>query len=122
MQNAGRLASGFSGFADIVRTCVEDWLLSPSWWPDHCNDDSSIKAKFTASNISTITGWRYPQSGYTRQTVGGCGVWNADADWANNTVVATARSRMRSREDAHELLILKFSVSVLSSQKRSTEN
>jgi hypothetical protein len=119
------------GFADIVQTCVEDWLLSPSWWPDYCNDDSSIKAKFTASNISSITTkvanaflnlrtamrnagyadtqWtllaqtyssplpngaqiRYSQSGYTRQTVGGCGVWNKDADWANSTVVATLDS------------------------------
>jgi hypothetical protein len=116
------------GFADIVQTCVEDWLLSPSWWPDYCNDDSSIKAKFTSSNISTITSqvsgaflnlrtamrnagyadsaWtllaqtyssplpngaqiRYSQSGYTRQSTGGCGVWNKDADWANSTVVAT---------------------------------
>jgi hypothetical protein len=119
------------GFADIVQTCVEDWLLSPSWWPDYCNDDSSIKAKFTASNISSITTkvanaflnlrtamrnagyadtqWtllaqtyssplpngaqiRYSQSGYTRLTVGGCGVWNKDADWANSTVVATLDS------------------------------
>jgi hypothetical protein len=116
------------GFADIVQTCVEDWLLSPSWWPDYCNDDSSIKAKFTSSNIASITTkvsnaflnlrtamrnagysdtqWtllaqtyssplpggaqiRYPQSGYTRQSTGGCGVWNKDADWSNSTVVST---------------------------------
>jgi hypothetical protein len=119
------------GFADIVQSCVEDWLLSPSWWPNYCNDDSSIKAKFTASNISSITskvanaflnlrtamrgagyadsqwtllaqtyssplpngsGIRYSQSGYTRQSTGGCGVWNKDADWANATVVATLDS------------------------------
>ena len=30
------------------RRCVEDFLLSPSWWPDYCNDDSSVKANFTA--------------------------------------------------------------------------
>ena len=23
------------GFADIVQTCIEDFLLSPSWWPDY---------------------------------------------------------------------------------------
>jgi hypothetical protein len=119
------------GFADIVQTCVEDWLLSPSWWPNYCNDDSNITAKFTSSNISAITTrvanaylnlrtamrndgyadsqWtllaqtyssplpngaqiRYPQSGYTRQSVGGCGVWNRDADWANSTVVSTLDS------------------------------
>ena len=27
----------------------------------------------------------YPEGGYTRQTIGGCGVWNADANWANDT-------------------------------------
>src|SRR5689334_3131147 len=25
-------------FADIVQACVEDWLLSPSWWKDFCQD------------------------------------------------------------------------------------
>jgi hypothetical protein len=114
------------GFADIVQTCVTDWLLSPSWWPNYCNDDSSVSSRFTAANQATITGqvagafqnlrtamrnagygdtgwtlevqtyaspiprgaqFRYGQSGYTRQTVGGCGVWNRDADWANDTAV-----------------------------------
>ncbi len=31
---------------------------------------------------------RYSESGYTRQTTGGCGFWNRDADWANDTAVA----------------------------------
>ena len=35
------------GFADIVQTCIEDFLLSPSWWPNYCNDDSNVKAYFT---------------------------------------------------------------------------
>jgi hypothetical protein len=36
---------------------------------------------------------RYSESGYTRQTTGGCGFWNRDADWANDTaVVAMNRS------------------------------
>ncbi len=30
---------------------------------------------------------RYAESGWTRQSVGGCGVWNRDADWANDTAV-----------------------------------
>jgi hypothetical protein len=119
------------GFAAIVQQCVEDWLLSPSWWPNYCYDDSSISSRFTASNIAAITtrvanaflnlrtamrnagyadsDWtlvaqtysspipygsqfRYSQSGYTRQSTGGCGMWNRDADWANNTVVPTLDS------------------------------
>jgi hypothetical protein len=109
------------GFADIVQQCVLDWLTSPSWWKNFCNDDASMTSKFTASNIATITtrvknallnlrtamdnagyasvpwtllaqtysspiprgaGFRYAESGFTRQTVGGCGTWNADANWA----------------------------------------
>jgi hypothetical protein len=35
---------------------------------------------------------RYPESGYTRQSTGGCGVWNRDADWANDTVVPALKN------------------------------
>jgi hypothetical protein len=123
------------GFADIVQACVTDWLTSPSWWPNYCNDDSSISSRFTASRVATETanvrgailnvnqamvnagyaagqwtllvqtysspiprgsGFRYPQSGFTRQTIGGCGVWNRDADWANDTVVATFNNTART--------------------------
>jgi hypothetical protein len=123
------------GFADIVQACVTDWLTSPSFWPNYCNDDSSIKSRFTAARVATETenvrgailnvhqamlnahyadsqwtllvqtysspiprgsGFRYPQSGFTRQTIGGCGVWNRDADWANDTVVATFNNTARN--------------------------
>jgi hypothetical protein len=114
---------------------VLDWLTSPSWWKNFCNDDASMTSKFTASNIATITtrvknallnlrtamddagyasvpwtllaqtysspiprgaGFRYAESGFTRQTVGGCGTWNADANWANDTVVSTLNSTVRN--------------------------
>ena len=39
---------------------------------------------------------RYSQNGFTRQDVGGCGVWNADADWANDTVVASLNGTVRN--------------------------
>ena len=32
-------------------------------------------------------GFRYPETGWTRQSIGGCGTWNRDANWANDTVV-----------------------------------
>jgi len=38
--------------------------------------------------------FRYPESGWTRQDVGGCGVWNRDADWANDTVVPALANTM----------------------------
>jgi hypothetical protein len=32
---------------------------------------------------------RYGESGYSRQNTGGCGFWNADADYANGTLLPT---------------------------------
>jgi hypothetical protein len=116
------------GFADIVQSCVLDWLTSPSWWKNYCQDDSNITAMFTAANIAAETarvkaaylrvaqamanaghgasdytivaqlysspipksaGFRYGETGYTRQSVGGCGIWNRDANWADDSVVTT---------------------------------
>lgn len=42
-------------FADIVQTCVTNFLLSPSWWPNYCNDDSSVTANFTTTNVTNQT-------------------------------------------------------------------
>jgi hypothetical protein len=115
-------------FADIVQTCVTNFLLSPSWLPNYCYDDASVSGNFSKTNVTARTtaiknailnvrtamtnagystsqyrivvqnypspvppaaGFRYSQSGYTRQSVGGCGFWNRDADWANTTALAT---------------------------------
>jgi hypothetical protein len=123
------------GFADIVQTCVTNWLTSPSWWPNYCHDDDDIRSRFTPERVALETanvrgafqnvaqamanagyspsqytifaqtywspiprgaGFRYPETGYTRQTIGGCGVWNRDADWANDTVVRTFNDTVRN--------------------------
>jgi hypothetical protein len=122
-------------FGSIVQTCVTDFLASPSWWPDYCNDDASVTANFTSSNIAAQTaaiktaivnvrqgmanagyadsaytilvqdypsplpngsGFRYSQSGYTRQSTGGCGFWNADANWANATALPTIDNAVKN--------------------------
>jgi hypothetical protein len=41
------------------------------------------------SPIPNGSGFRYSESGYTRQSTGGCGFWNADADWANSSALPT---------------------------------
>ena len=115
-------------FAGIVQDCVEDFLSSPSWYPDYCKDDGVVTSEMTSSNVTAKTtaiknailniniamrnagyastqytllvqdypspipnssGFRYSQSGYTRQSTGGCGFWNADADYANGTLLPT---------------------------------
>jgi hypothetical protein len=41
------------------------------------------------SPLPTSTGMRYGESGYTRQNTGGCGFWNSDLNWANNSALPT---------------------------------
>ncbi|GEP37268.1 hypothetical protein NPS01_09310 [Nocardioides psychrotolerans] len=38
------------------------------------------------------SGIRYSESGFSRQSTGGCGFWNADADWANDYALPTINS------------------------------
>jgi hypothetical protein len=122
-------------FGSIVQSCVSDFLASPSWWPDYCNDDSSVTANFTSANVTAQTtaiknallnvrtamtnagyaatqyaivvqtyespipngsAFRYAESGYTRQSTGGCGFWNADANWANATALPTINNAVKN--------------------------
>ncbi len=122
-------------FASIVEDCVADFLTSPSWWKNYCDDDSSVTANFTAANLAVVqariagalrnvntamtndgytsgdysivlqtypaplptgSGDRYPESGFTRQTTGGCGFYNADLDYANANLVPTINNSVRA--------------------------
>jgi hypothetical protein len=115
-------------FASIVQSCVTDFLTSPTWWKNYCNDDSSVASNFTSANVAAVrariatayqnirtamrnagyadgawtlmvqnyespipngSAFRYSESGYTRQSTGGCGFWNNDANWANGTALPT---------------------------------
>ena len=42
------------------------------------------------------SGIRYPESGWTRQSIGGCGAWNRDLNWANDTVVPALNNSLRN--------------------------
>jgi hypothetical protein len=53
----------------------------------YSTDQYTILTQTYWSPIPSGASIRYPESGYTRQSTGGCGVWNRDADWANATVV-----------------------------------
>jgi hypothetical protein len=56
--------------------------------------DYRLVAQTYSSPIPRGAGFRYRESGYTRQTIGGCGVWNRDADWADDTMVTTLNDRV----------------------------
>ncbi|MGN6635003.1 MAG: hypothetical protein ACTHJ6_06000 [Oryzihumus sp.] len=122
-------------FGSIVQQCVQDFLASPAWAPDYCNDDSSVTSNFTSANVSAVqsrivtalqnvrtgmrnagyadgswtmlvqtypspippsSAFRYSESGYTRQSTGGCGFWDKDADWANGSALTTINATVRN--------------------------
>jgi hypothetical protein len=62
----------------------------------YADSSYTIMAHTYWSPIPRGSGNRYPQSGYTRQTIGGCGMWNRDADWANDTVVPAFNNSVRN--------------------------
>jgi hypothetical protein len=62
----------------------------------YADSQYTILAQTYWSPIPRGSGFRYPETGYTRQTVGGCGIWNRDADWANDTVVPIMNDTTRN--------------------------
>ncbi|TCO47102.1 hypothetical protein EV646_106342 [Kribbella antiqua] len=79
-----RIATAFQNVRTAMRNAGYDdnaWTLLVQTYP---------------SPIPPGSGFRYAQSGYTRQSVGGCGFWNADADWANSTALPTINNTVRA--------------------------
>lgn len=52
------------------------------------------------SPIPNGSEFRYTQSGYSRQTTGGCGFWNKDANYANSTMLPTIDSTVLGAAEA----------------------
>jgi hypothetical protein len=55
----------------------------------YADDSWTLLVQNYPSPLPYSSGFRYSQSGYTRQSTGGCGFWNADADYANSTLLPT---------------------------------
>ncbi len=56
----------------------------------------TIMTQTYPSPIPRGSGFRYSQSGFTRQSTGGCGFWNRDADWANDTALVTINNSVKN--------------------------
>jgi hypothetical protein len=56
----------------------------------------TIVAQTYWTPIPRASGFRYGETGWTRQSIGGCGIWNRDADWAHSTVVAAMNGSVRN--------------------------
>jgi hypothetical protein len=71
-----------------VAQAMADAHYSPSQY--------TIVAQTYWSPIPRSGGFRYPETGWTRQSIGGCGTWNRDANWANDTVVTAMNNSVRN--------------------------
>ena len=69
--------------------------------------EAMTRAGYSASQYTIIpqtywsplprgSGIRYPESGWTRQSIGGCGAWNRDLNWANDTVVPALNNSLKN--------------------------
>jgi hypothetical protein len=73
--NRTRIANAFRN----IRTAMRNAGYGDTSW--------TLLVQNYASPLPNGSGIRYSQSGYTRQSTGGCGFWNADADYANNNLL-----------------------------------
>ncbi len=55
----------------------------------YADDSWTLLVQNYMSPLPNGSGIRYVESGYSRQSTGGCGFWNADADYANTTLLPT---------------------------------
>ena len=62
----------------------------------YASSQYTILAQTYWSPLPRGSGIRYPESGWSRQSIGGCGVWNSDADWANDTVVVAMNNTTKN--------------------------
>ena len=129
-------------FADIIQQCVTDYVLSTTFFPDYCNDDSSVTQRITPQAQQTVQTaivtslhnlrqamrdagyadgsydvviqnyplpvpagalFRYPEAGFSRVSTGGCGLWNADADWAAGTLISIVNNTVKAAAKAAKM-------------------
>jgi hypothetical protein len=80
----------------------------------YADSDYTILVQDYPSPIPGGAGFRYPEVGllgllrYSRYTTGGCGLWNADADWANSTALPTINNAVKAAAVLTGLTNLRF--------------
>lgn len=73
----------------------------------YADDAWTLVVQNYPSPIPNSSGFRYSQSGFTRQSTGGCGFWNNDADYANDTLLPTINTAVANAATASGLTNIK---------------
>jgi hypothetical protein len=86
--NQATITTQVAGAFQNLRTAMRNAGYADNAW--------TLDVQTYASPLPRGSGIRYSESGYTRQSTGGCGVWNKDADWANDTAVVAMNNSARN--------------------------
>jgi hypothetical protein len=62
----------------------------------YTDDDWTLLVDTYPSPIPNSDEFRYLETGWSRQTTGGCGFWDEDADWANSVALTNITATIRS--------------------------
>lgn len=82
--NVANVRAKIAGAYQNVRTAMRNAGYADSSW--------TMLVQNYPSPLPRSTAIRYKESGYTRQDTGGCGFWNRDLDWADDTALPTINS------------------------------
>ena len=86
--NQAAITTQVAGAFQNLRTAMRNAGYADNAW--------TLDVQTYASPLPRGSGIRYSESGYTRQSTGGCGVWNRDADWANDTAVVAMNNSAKN--------------------------
>jgi hypothetical protein len=86
--NVTNQTNAILGAITNIRTAMANAGYSPTQY--------TIVSQTYPSPIPRGSGFRYSQSGFTRQSTGGCGFWNRDADWANDTALTKINAAVKN--------------------------
>jgi hypothetical protein len=86
--NQATITTQVAGAFQNLRTAMRNAGYADNAW--------TLDVQTYASPLPRGSGIRYSESGYTRQSTGGCGVWNKDADWANDTAVVAMNNSAKN--------------------------
>jgi hypothetical protein len=113
--NQATITTQIAGAFQNLRTAMRNAGYADNAW--------TLDVQTYASPLPRGSGIRYSESGYTRQSTGGCGVWNRDADWANDTAVVAMNNSARNGATQSGLTNTKiFDVSSLLNGRRLCES
>jgi hypothetical protein len=113
--NQAAITTQIAGAFQNLRTAMRNAGYADNAW--------TLDVQTYASPLPRGSGIRYSESGYTRQSTGGCGVWNRDADWANDTAVVAMNNSAKNGATQSGLTNTKiFDVSSLLNGRRLCEN